>query len=139
MWEILINSANLLTPYKETVLHGPNYTRPAPDLTERLEQEVDICKATAAEMRARLSELLCYDHALLVTGYDVLLSTLQGNLSFSTSSASSFASTHAGLDCFSLLDLHSPHIALSDSYLKPHHAYCLMDSLVSLLSPSLPP
>src|SRR6266704_1372723 len=32
----------------------------------------------------------CYDHALLVTGYDVLLSTLQGNLSFSTSSASSF-------------------------------------------------
>ncbi|SRR6266702_4843192 len=82
---------------------------------------------------------ICYDHALLVTGYDVLLLTLQGNLSFSTSFTSSFASTHAGLDCFSLLDLRSPHIALSDSCLKPHHAYCLMDSLISLLSPSLPP
>src|SRR6266702_6515402 len=45
----------------------------------------------------------CYDHALLVTGYDVLLSTLQGNLSFSTSSASSFASTHAGPDLSSSL------------------------------------
>src|SRR6266702_7300712 len=44
----------------------------------------------------------CYDHALLVTGYDVLLSTLQGNLSFSTSSVSSFASTHAGPDYFRL-------------------------------------
>ncbi len=45
----------------------------------------------------------CYNHALLVTGYDVLLSTLQGNLSFSTSSASSFTSTHAGPDYFSFL------------------------------------
>src|SRR6266704_551640 len=61
----------------------------------------------------------CYDHALLVTGYDVLLSTLQGNLSFSTSSVSSFASTHAGPDYFSLLDLHLRHRTLSDSYLEP--------------------
>src|SRR6266702_1344169 len=58
----------------------------------------------------------CYDQALLVTGYDVLLSTLQGNLSFSTSSVSSFASTHAGPDYFSLLDLHLRHRTLSDSY-----------------------
>src|SRR6266702_238848 len=57
----------------------------------------------------------CYDHALLVTGYDVLLSTLQGNLSFSTSSASSFASTHAGPDFSSSLTLRLRHHALSDS------------------------
>ena len=62
---------------------------------------------------------MCYDHALLVTGYDVLLSTLQGNLSFSTSSVSSFASTHAGPDYFSLLDLHLRHRTLSDSCPKP--------------------
>src|SRR6266702_4624369 len=61
----------------------------------------------------------CYDHALLVTGYDVLLSTLQGNLSFSTSSASSFASTHAGPDHFHLIDLRLRHHALSDSCLEP--------------------
>src|SRR6266702_6582466 len=29
-----------------------------------------------------------------------------------------------------LLDLHSPHITLSDSCLEPHHAYCLTDSLI---------
>src|SRR6266702_2668392 len=57
----------------------------------------------------------CYDHALLVTGYDVLLSTLQGNLSFSTSSASSFASTHAGPDLSSSLTSRLRHHALSDS------------------------
>src|SRR6266571_377781 len=61
----------------------------------------------------------CYDHALLVTGYDVLLSTLQGNLSFSTPSASSFASTHAGPDHFHLIDLRLRHHALSDSCLEP--------------------
>ncbi len=61
----------------------------------------------------------CYDHALLVTGYDVLLSTLQGDLSFSTSSASSFASTHAGPDHFHLIDLRLRHHALSDSCLEP--------------------
>src|SRR6266702_4986643 len=58
---------------------------------------------------------LCYDHALLVTGYDVLLSTLQGNLSFSTSSASSFASTHAGPAFSSSLTFRLRHHALSDS------------------------
>ena len=26
--------ANLLTPYKETELHGPNFTRPPPDLID---------------------------------------------------------------------------------------------------------
>src|SRR6266702_3427945 len=51
----------------------------------------------------RFACVLCYDHALLVTGYDVLLLTLQGNPSFSTSSVSSFVSTHAGPDYFSLL------------------------------------
>src|SRR6266702_5855370 len=61
----------------------------------------------------------CYDHDLLVTGYDVLLSTLQGNLSFSTSSVSSFASTHAGPDYFHLFDLPPCHHALSDSCPKP--------------------
>src|SRR6266702_424151 len=66
-----------------------------------------------------LSLMGCYDHALLVTGYDVLLSTLQGNLSFSTSSVSSFASTHAGPDYFNLLDLHLRHRTLSDSCPKP--------------------
>src|SRR6266568_3361846 len=62
---------------------------------------------------------ICYDHALLVTGYDVLLSTLQGDLSFSSSSASSFASTHAGPDHFHLIDLRLRHHALSDSCLEP--------------------
>src|SRR6266702_2430861 len=71
---------------------------------------------------------LCYDHALLVTGYDVLLSTLQGNLSFSTSSASSFALTHAGPDFSSSLTLRLRHHALSDSLLEPHHTHCLMDT-----------
>ncbi len=74
---------------------------------------------------------ICYDHALLVTGYDVLLSTLQGNLSFSTSSVSFFASTHARPDYFSFID-HSP--TSRHSYrthaLKPHHVHCLTDSLV---------
>src|SRR6266571_5315363 len=53
--------------------------------------------------------------------------------------SSSFASTHAELDYFSLLDLCLPHIALSDSCLKPHHVYCLTDSLVPLLSSSPSP
>src|SRR6266702_2105177 len=74
--------------------------------------EDDTCNGDSEDNR-------CYDHALLVTGYDVLLSTLQGNLSFSTSSVSSFASTHAGPDYFSLLDLHLRHRTLSDSCPKP--------------------
>src|SRR6266702_4851521 len=72
----------------------------------------------------------CYDHALLVTGYDVLLSTLQGDLSFSTSSVSSFASTHAGLDYFSLIDLCLHHIAYRTHASNPHHMHCLTDSLI---------
>ncbi len=85
---------------------------------------------TSLEKRVQLQVHMCYDHALLVTGYDVLLSTLQGNLSFSTSSISSFASTHAGPDCFSLFDLRPHHVASSDSCFRPHHVHCLMDSLV---------
>src|SRR5712672_3970934 len=30
--------ASLLLPYKETLVHGPNYTRPPPDLTEDAEE-----------------------------------------------------------------------------------------------------
>ncbi len=52
---------------------------------------------------------------------------------------SSFTSNHAGPDYFSLLNLHSPHTASSDSYLEPHHVYCHMDSLDSLLSSFLSP
>src|SRR6266702_806017 len=60
-----------------------------------------LCKSSCKGQSSR-DITNCYDHALLVTGYDVLLSTLQGDLSFSTSSASSFASTHAGPDHFHL-------------------------------------
>ncbi len=81
-------------------------------------QELMI-KAQQSWVKHKDTPEYCYDHALLVTGYDVLLSTLQGNLSFSTSSASSFASTHAGPDYFSLLDLHLRHRTLSDSCPKP--------------------
>ena len=33
--------ANLITPYKETVIHGPNYSRPPPDLVDG-EEEFEI-------------------------------------------------------------------------------------------------
>ncbi len=59
----------------------------------------------------------CYDHALLVTGYDVLLSTLQGDTSFSASSVSFYTSTHARPDYLSFIDLRPHHITLSDSCL----------------------
>src|SRR6266702_645135 len=78
-----------------------------------------LLSLTDCLLRQRLIQYMCYDHALLVTGYDVLLSTLQGDLSFSTSSASSFASTHAGPDHFHLTDLRLRHHALSDSCLEP--------------------
>ena len=35
--------ANLITPYKETELHGPNYTRPPPDLVDG-EEEYEVEK-----------------------------------------------------------------------------------------------
>ena len=35
--------ANLLTPYKETELHGPNFTRPPPDLVDG-EEEYEVEK-----------------------------------------------------------------------------------------------
>src|SRR6266704_6895760 len=82
---------------------------------------------------------VCYDHALLVTGYDVLLSTLQGDLSFSSSSASSFASTHAGPDHFHLIDLRLRHHALSDSCLEPPSRVLPHGQLRSFdISPPLP-
>ncbi len=49
-WKIhLVFHANLLTPYKETALHGTNYTRPPPDLIEgeaeyEVEQVLNACQ-----------------------------------------------------------------------------------------------
>jgi hypothetical protein len=44
--------ANLLTPYKETELHGPNFTRPPPDLIEG-EEEFEVEKILDAQQRGR--------------------------------------------------------------------------------------
>ena len=44
--------ANLITPYKETELHGPNYTRPPPDLIEG-EEEYEVEKILDAKPRGR--------------------------------------------------------------------------------------
>ncbi len=44
--------ANLITPYKETELHGPNFTRPPPDLIEG-EQEFEVKKILDAQPRGR--------------------------------------------------------------------------------------
>ena len=43
---------NLITPYKETELHGPNFTRPPPDLIEG-EQEFEVEKILDAQPRGR--------------------------------------------------------------------------------------
>ncbi len=46
--------ANLLTPYKETALHGPNYTRPAPDLIDGEEEyEVEEVQQVRRQGRGR--------------------------------------------------------------------------------------
>jgi len=46
--------ANLLTPYKETVLHRPNYTRPAPDLIDGEEEyEVEEVQQVHRQGRGR--------------------------------------------------------------------------------------
>ena len=43
-WKIYnIFHANLITPYKETELHSPNYTQPPPDLVDR-EEEFEVEK-----------------------------------------------------------------------------------------------
>jgi hypothetical protein len=44
--------ANLLTPYKETKLHGPNFTRPPPDLIDG-EPEYEVEKILDAQQRGR--------------------------------------------------------------------------------------
>ena len=44
--------ANLLTPYKETELHGPNFTRPPPDLIDG-EPEYEVEKILDAQQRGR--------------------------------------------------------------------------------------
>src|ERR1700753_1148191 len=44
--------ANLLTPYKETELHGPNYSRPPPDIISGSE-EFEVEKILDAKQRGR--------------------------------------------------------------------------------------
>ena len=44
--------ANLITPYKETELHGPNFTHPPPDLIEG-EQEFEVEKILDAQPRGQ--------------------------------------------------------------------------------------
>jgi hypothetical protein len=44
--------ANLLTPYKEMELHGPNFTRPPPDLVDR-EEEFEVEKILDAWPQGR--------------------------------------------------------------------------------------
>jgi hypothetical protein len=44
--------ANLLTPYKEMELHGPNFTRPPPDLIEG-EEEFEVEKILDAQQRGQ--------------------------------------------------------------------------------------
>src|SRR6266702_1431775 len=44
--------ANLIMPYKETELHGPNFTHPPPDLIEG-EQEFEVKKILDAQPRGR--------------------------------------------------------------------------------------
>ncbi len=85
-------------------------------------------------MRFSLSEppsvVSCYDHALLVTGYDVLLSTLQGNPPFSTSSHHPLPQpmpnplVSASWTSFTSRYSYWTHAS------KPHHVHCLTDSLV---------
>jgi hypothetical protein len=44
--------ANLITPYKETELHGPNFTRPAPDLIDG-EEEYEVEKILEEKPRGK--------------------------------------------------------------------------------------
>jgi hypothetical protein len=44
--------ANLITPYKETELHGPNFTRPPPDLVDG-EEEYEVEKIIDKKKKGR--------------------------------------------------------------------------------------
>ena len=44
--------ANLITPYKETELHGPNFTRPPPDLVDG-EEEYEVEKIIDPKHKGR--------------------------------------------------------------------------------------
>ncbi len=44
--------ANLLTPYKETTLHGLNYTQPAPDLIDG-EEEYEVKEVQQVRRQGR--------------------------------------------------------------------------------------
>ena len=44
--------ANLITPYKETELHGPNFTRPPPDLVDG-EEEYEVEKIIDSKHKGR--------------------------------------------------------------------------------------
>jgi hypothetical protein len=62
--------ANLLMPYKETELHGPNFTRPPPDLIDG-EPEYEVEKILDTQPRGRGHKMhflvkwkgypMCYD------------------------------------------------------------------------------
>src|SRR6266702_1392811 len=116
---------------------GPDSRRPTTRYTTCPQQGTRLYQTRATPHGRKGQD--CYDHALLVTGYDVLLSTLQGDLSFSSSSASSFASTHAGPVHFHLIDLRLRHHALSDSCLEPPSRVLPHGQLRSFdISPPLP-
>jgi hypothetical protein len=61
--------ATLLTPYRETDLHGPNDTRPAPDLVEG-EEEYEV-EALLAHRRAGNR----YQYLVKWKGYDTSYNT----------------------------------------------------------------
>ena len=44
--------ANLITPYKETEIHGPNYTRPPPDLIDG-EEEYEVEQVLDMKQKGR--------------------------------------------------------------------------------------
>jgi hypothetical protein len=49
--------ADLITPYKETELHGPNFTQPPPDLVNG-EEEYEVEKTRHETERTRVQDAL---------------------------------------------------------------------------------